>query len=130
MVRNVAKGSTVGTPNYLHMSAEEFRATWRALTPDERRFVRTVAAVGETAGSTAGNTLVAAYAARRLRLLRSGAQALVTLGWMAYLVTAFTVLQETPTTVLTTLAVVFAAAQAAWVVRAENRLRHTISVNR
>ena len=111
------------------MSSEEFRATWRELSADERRFVRAVAALGETAGSAAGNSLVAAYAAERLRLLRLAAQAVVTLSWVAYLVTVFTVLRETPTGVLTALALACAGAQAAWFWRAEQRLQRVITAN-
>ncbi len=111
------------------MTTEEFRAEWRALTPDERRFVRVVAALGETAGSAAGNRLVAAYAAERLRLLRLGAQALVTLTWVGYLVTVLTVLRETPTGVLTAVALACAGVQAAWFWRAEQRLQRAILAN-
>lgn len=112
------------------MSPEEFRARWRELTHDERRFIRVVAAVGETAGSAAGNELVAGYAARRLRQFRLAAQGLVTAVWSAYLVAVFTLLREVPTEALTALALVFAAVQAAWVLRAEGRLQHVIAANR
>ena len=112
------------------MSAEEFRVAWSALGPDERRFVRTVAALGETAGSDAGNALVAAYAAERLRFLRLAAQAMVTATWVAYLVTVITVLRETPTSVLTATAFACAATQAAWVLRVERRLQRAIAINR
>jgi len=112
------------------MSAEEFSARWRELGREERRFVRVVAALGETAGSQAGNELVAAYAARRLRHFRLAAQALVTAVWTAYVVAALTLLRGASTPSLTALAVLCAALQGAWVLRAEGRLQHVIAVNR
>lgn len=112
------------------MSTEEFRSAWAALSPDERHFVRTVAAIGETAGSRAGNSLVAAYATERLRLLRLAAQALVTATWVAYLLTVLTVLRDTPTEVLTAAAFACAGTQAAWILRVERRLQRTIAANR
>lgn len=112
------------------MSSAEFRARWRALTRDERRFVRVVAQLGGTAGTEAGNELVAAYAARRLARFRIAAQGLVCAVWVAYLAATLTLLREVPTGVLGGLAVLCAAAQAAWVLRAEGRLQHVIAVNR
>ena len=112
------------------MSPEEFRARWSALTRDERRFVRVVAAAGETAGTDSGNELVAAYAARRLRRFRLAAQALVAAVWAAYLVAAMTLLRGAPTAVLGAVAIVCAGVQAIWVLRAEGRLEHVIAANR
>lgn len=112
------------------MSPEEFAARWAALSGHERRFVRLVAAAGETAGSTAGNELVAAYAARRLRRFRMAAQAMVTLVWVAYLVAVLTLLRGASTPVLSAVAVACAAAQGVWVLRAELRLEQAIAVNR
>lgn len=117
------------TSNSNRMSPEEYRTAWHALSREERRFVRAVAELGETAGSAAGNALVASYAAQRLRVLRLGTQALVTLTWVGYLVTAFTLLRETPTVVLSVLAVACAVAQAAWFLRAEDRLQRAITAN-
>jgi len=112
------------------MSPEEFRARWRELGREERRFVRVVAALGETAGSDAGNALVAAYAARRLAHFRLAAQALVAAVWTAYVVAALTLLRGASTPTLTALAVACAAVQGAWVLRAEGRLQRVIAVNR
>jgi hypothetical protein len=112
------------------MSPQEFRARWRELSREERRFVRVVAALGETAGSDAGNELVAAYAADRLTRFRLAAQGLVAAVWAAYLVATMTLLRDVPTTALGAIAVLCAGAQAAWVLRAEGRLHDVIAVNR
>lgn len=112
------------------MSVEEFRTRWRELSRAERRFVRVVADLGETAGSGAGNELVAAYAARRLRHFRLAAQALVTAVWTAYVVAALTLLRTVPTATMVAIALLCAVLQGAWVLRAEGRLERLVAVNR
>lgn len=128
--RFVLKGSWVAAPKNEGMPAEEFSARWRTLSRDERRFVRVVAALGETAGSAGGNELVAAYAARRLRHFRLSAQALVAAVWTAYVVAALTLLRGLPTGAMCALALLCAVLQGAWVLRAEGRLQRVIAVNR